>query len=156
MDEYRIPKPGERYRHFKGNRYQVLTVAMHTETGEELVIYQSLADEKKVYARPLEMFVGKIDRNKFPDVRQEYRFELEEDSAAGDTGEQNLLLEFLDLPTNEEKIMFLQRIRAELTGSFLSAAAQSMDFYEKEEDLELRYLDLLRYLETLARYEKRF
>lgn len=81
---------------------------------------------------------------------------MEEDSAAGDTGEQNLLLEFLDLPTNEEKIMFLQRIRAELTGSFLSAAAQSMDFYEKEEELELRYLDLLRYLETLARYEKRF
>lgn len=155
MSEYRIPNPGERYRHFKGNRYQVLTIATHTETNEKLVIYQDLKNEERVYARPLEMFAGKVDKNKFPDVRQEYRFELEEDSAVENVGEHHLILDFLDLPSNEEKIIFLQRIKTEITDSFLTAAAQSLEFAESQKTLELRYQDLLHYLKTLARYEKR-
>ena len=155
MSDYRIPKPGERYRHFKGNRYQVLTLATHTETGEKLVVYQDLAREERVYARPLEMFAGKVDRNKFPDVRQEYRFELEEDSAVEDRDEHSLIMDFLDLSSVEEKIVFLQRSKTELTDSFLTAAAQSLDFTESAKTQELRYQDLLHYLKTLSRYEKR-
>lgn len=55
--------------------YLVLAFATHTETGEKLAIYQSLEDEEKVFARPYEMFMGKVDKAKYPNIKQEYRLE---------------------------------------------------------------------------------
>ena len=63
------------YRHFKGNCYYVEGVALHSETGEKFVVYRQLYGERELYIRPLEMFLSKTDKNKYPDCKQEYRFE---------------------------------------------------------------------------------
>ena len=65
---------GNTYRHFKGSLYTVITVAEHTETNEQLVIYSDIVTGN-IYARPFEMFNSKVDRNKYPNTTQEYRFE---------------------------------------------------------------------------------
>ncbi len=67
---------GGLYRHFKGMYYYVLDVATHSETGEKLVVYQKLYDERDLYVRPLEMFCSDVDRDKYPDVKQQKRFQL--------------------------------------------------------------------------------
>ena len=67
---------GGLYRHFKGMYYYVLDVATHSETGELLVVYQKLYDNRDLYVRPLDMFLSDVDREKYPDVVQEKRFQL--------------------------------------------------------------------------------
>lgn len=66
------------YRHFKGDYYIVLDVAIHSETKEKYVVYRGLYGDNELYIRPYDMFISKVDKEKYPDVKQEYRFELQD------------------------------------------------------------------------------
>ncbi|MBQ2659871.1 DUF1653 domain-containing protein [Candidatus Saccharibacteria bacterium] len=68
--------PGHVYRHFKGNKYIVLDIVEYSEDeNEKMVIYQALYAPGVKYARPLSMFASEVDHEKYPEVRQKYRFE---------------------------------------------------------------------------------
>ena len=64
------------YRHFKGHIYKVLYVAKDSETLDDVVVYQDTTDESKIWVRKKDMFLSKVDKNKYPNITQEYRFEL--------------------------------------------------------------------------------
>ena len=69
---------GRVYRHFKGDYYLVEGVANDSETGAPFVIYRKLYGDGGLCLRPLEMFLSKVDQEKYPDCPQKYRFELQE------------------------------------------------------------------------------
>lgn len=71
---------GEVYRHFKGKEYLVLNIAYDSETNNDehprkLVVYEALYGDHKIWVRDYDMFASKVDKEKYPDVDQEYRFE---------------------------------------------------------------------------------
>lgn len=66
-------KIGSKYKHFKGNIVEVIAIAKHTETLEDMVVYKH---NDNTWVRPYSMFIERVDKEKYPDVNQEYRFEL--------------------------------------------------------------------------------
>ena len=68
--------PGQIYRHFKGNLYKVIALATDSETGEKVVVYEAQYGANELYVRPYAMFAEKLDAERYPEAKQEYRFEL--------------------------------------------------------------------------------
>jgi len=167
----RLPKPQDIYRHFKGNLYQVITVAEHSETGEALVIYQALYGEFKIYARPLSSFIDEVDHKKYPDAAQKYRFELQtsykqENGKAAPEEEPELyreaepeldplVWEFLDADSHEKRLNILAALHHRITDDMITTMAVACDIEVPEGNLEERYLQLKNCLLMLDRFEIR-
>lgn len=69
------------YQHFKGKKYKVLLIVKNTETEEDMVVYQALYGDYGYFVRPYSMFVSEVDHEKYPDVKQRYRFEFVKDES---------------------------------------------------------------------------
>ena len=166
--EDRRPATGEIYRHFKGKLYQIVAIATHSETREELVIYQALYGAYKVYARPLAMFVSEVDHEKYPAVEQKYRFEkvkLQEEAtpqqkteaaeteATPNTVTNPFLLRFLDADTYEEKYKILNEMENDITDRLINDFSVVLDVVIPEGDLIDRYIQLKQCVATMCRYE---
>ena len=174
-----IPQAGEIYQHFKGKLYRIVTLATHTETGEQLVIYQALYGEFQVFARPLSMFLEKVDAKKYPDAAGKDRFmripmaeaavprpaamsseNPVEPRPAAASSESPVepqpdpgLLAFLDADSYEEKLEVFAALEDKVDLHMLNAIAASLDLELSEGSLEEQYDTLKSCLMTLERYE---
>ena len=176
-------RQGQFDRHFKNRLYQIVVVAEHSETGEQMVVYQALYGDYRVYVRPYEMFVSEVDHEKYPDVSQKYRFELVEftrkedgqenrqETAREDPAEEEVqkeqpvprtdemnqvdpvLLEFLDADTLEEKMHILAYNRNRMTEGLLNSIAISLDLVVEKKGIQAQYDEIMNCLGTMERFE---
>lgn len=150
-------KAGQIYRHFKGKLYEVLMVATHTETEEELVIYRP-CDGVRCFARPLEMFLSEVDHDKYPDVKEKYRFtevdgeDLPESENEDETVDSQLE-QLLDAKTYGEKGELLYAMRERLTKEMIRTICITHDIELNSTELEDQYEELKSYMLTMEKFE---
>lgn len=147
---------GQVYRHFKGNLYKVLHIAINSETEEKMVVYQAMYDEELIYVRPYDMFVSKVDKFKYPAADQEYRFELYDENKpkkADQSGISPKLLEFLDAESFSDKLIILRGMKNDVTEEMLNTMAYSVDLQLNGDTVGEKYADLLNCIALREKYE---
>jgi hypothetical protein len=143
------PKEKEVYEHFKGYRYQILTIARNEETEKDMVVYQETTEPYQTFVCDLEMFLEQVDSKKYPETKQKYRFEKCE-------VEETIhpkLSEFLDADTYEKKLEILVSMEPVITNAMINTMEMALDVSISGGELEERYDALLSSLRTLKRYE---
>lgn len=166
----RRPVAGETYRHFKNKEYKIIAIAHHSETGEELVIYQALYGDGMICARPLEMFVSEVEHEKYPEVTQKYRFEKigEADTSGSVNGTENVkkekrleemsleekMMAFFDNEDLEAKYKILLSMREEITDTIIDNLAVDVDVVIPDGDIHKRFDDLRKAIQTRKKYEQ--
>lgn len=151
-------REGQIYKHFKGNMYEVVAVATHTETEESLVIYKP-CDGEKCFARPLEMFLSEVDHVKYPDVKVKYRFALvgvedgEDISPVGEGIVDQRLEKLLDSKYYGEKAEILYSLRDSLTKEMIRTICITHDIELNSTEIEDQYEELRSYMLTMEKYE---
>jgi len=145
------PKIGSVYRHFKGNLYEVKSIAVHSETEEKMVVYQALYGDNVTYVRPYDSFVSKVDKEKYPDATQEYRFEEERPSDAVDIDPQ--VMQFLETENFEQKFDIVRSLHHRITKDQIAIMAMSLDVTIDDGELEDMYRQLRTCVDTRRRFE---
>ncbi len=146
------PVPQQIYRHFKGNLYRIVTLARHSETNEELVVYQALYGDYQVYARPLDMFMERVDRNKYPNAPQEYRFELQQELIQTPAQDRKVEVRQEEEQTKEQTKEPIEDYTEDRTEEKPEAAAEMPEQDQEElniDPLVLEFLDADSYEERL-------
>ena len=170
----RRPVAGEKYRHFKNKEYKIIAIAHHSETGEELVIYQALYGDGMICARPLDMFVSEVDHEKYPEVTQKYRFEKigeadvschcenvgQEQKEVKEKRLEEMSLEekmmaFFDHEDLEAKYKILLSMREEITDTIIDNLAVDVDVVIPDGDINKRFDDLRKAIQTKQKYEQK-
>lgn len=176
-------RQGQFYRHFKDRLYQVVAIAEHSETGEQMVVYQALYGDYRIYVRPYEMFASEVDHVKYPEVKQRYRFELVEFSAekkeekntdttpqtepkkqesqkadavpalSEEQGINPILLEFLEAETLEEKMHIMLFRRNQMDDELLNSIAISLDLVVEKETVQQKYDEIMNCLSMMKKFE---
>ncbi len=146
------PRPGEKYLHFKDKLYQVIAIAQHSETGEKMVVYQALYGTFQTYVRPFSMFISPVDRQKYPQVKQKYRFQWvefkkEESESPREQTVQTPKSESVKpaaaMPeASERKLMKQEEVTTKPSGKGLSTEQKMMAFFDADTSEE-RYNILL-------------
>ena len=162
-------KAGEIYRHFKGNRYEIVCLAQDAEDGSMQVVYKALYPPFLIFVRPYPDFIEVLDKNKYPSATQVHRFEKESGSS-GNAGQDTLdepigmegkinpmLLRFLNCDEHDAKIAVLKEMRGKITEEMFAVMYMSMDVPMPDKSKDERYEILLKRLETLNEFDgKRF
>ena len=142
-------KPGEYYRHFKDRLYQVMAVARHAGTDEKMVVYQAMYGDEEIWVRPYSEFVGEVDREKYPDAVQKYRFEKEEPPTEANP----MLLRFLDARTMRDKLELFQAWQGYEDENLMESIAASLDIGLSSGSAQDKYRQILNCLKTMEHFE---
>lgn len=167
--EKRIPAVGERYRHVEGGLCQIVAIARHSETKEEMVVYQTLYGDFCVYVGPLSMFMGEGKWERDSESWQRDREEKPEETvfvlSSGDAPQQapyvesqkkdshTFLMEFLDADTYAQKLNILRGMRKHIDDKMVHDMAVCLDIGLDEKPLEEQIMDIESCLKTYARFE---
>lgn len=165
-----IPKPFEVYRHFKGNMYQILTIATDSETGKECVVYQALYGDYRVYVRDLVMFLAETDKEKYPQAPQQFRFEkvspspdvqsqeTEQQTVPAEQGTEgdidSAVLEYLEAESVDERLNILAALHHRITDEMINTMAVVTDVEINDGPVEQRFLELKNCLLMKQKFEK--
>lgn len=160
------PLPGELYRHFKGNLYQIITVAREATCGEPYVVYQALYGAFGIWVRPLKNFMEPADRTKYPDAEQYWRFERvfrEDENICDDVRNErgtdssrksrDILMSFLNETSISERQNILRKGAIFLRQEDLDSICTVCDLPKSEGSIDDQISAVIRSLKLKEQYE---